>query len=103
MLRAWHTCKTLVEVGIFGENSFLITSLKLIGKFCPHPKFAQRRRWRGKRILFFSSCFAQKGGSRLGAQATKDTEGGLSSSTETAGGWGEDSASLPDRSIYFFD
>ncbi len=51
----------LDEVGIFWGNSFLIPSLKLIGKFCPHPKFAQRRRWRGKRILFFLPASLKKG------------------------------------------
>ncbi|MFH1944968.1 MAG: hypothetical protein ABIK95_05010, partial [Acidobacteriota bacterium] len=36
-------------------------SLKLIGKFCPHPKFAQRKEVGGKKIFVFSSCFAKKG------------------------------------------
>jgi len=52
--------RALIEMGIF---DFLVfnPSLRLSGKFCPHPKFAQR-----------------------------EDEGG------------QDSACLPDRSIYFF-
>jgi len=45
-----------------------------MGKFCPHPKFAKREEVGGKKIFVFSSCFAQKRGSWLGAQATESRQ-----------------------------
>jgi hypothetical protein len=45
-----------------------------MGKFCPYPKFAQRKEVGGKKIFVFSSCFNPKRGSRLRAQVTEDTK-----------------------------
>jgi len=62
-----QTPKPLDEMGI------LDTSLKLMGKFCLHPKFVPKKKVAEKEFCF-SSCFAQKRGGRLRAQATKDTK-----------------------------
>ncbi|HBY57037.1 MAG TPA: hypothetical protein DEG96_04160 [Candidatus Atribacteria bacterium] len=51
----------------------MIPSLELIGKFCPHPKFAQKRRWRKEEFCFFF-LLRPKRGSRLGAQATESRQ-----------------------------
>jgi len=59
-----------------------------MGKFCPHPKFAQKEVRRKKIFVFLLPALPKKGGS-------PDFVG--------TGGWGEGSASLPDRSICFFD
>jgi len=46
-----------------------------VGKFCPHPKFARKEVGEEKDFVFLPAP-PQKRGSRLGAQATEDTEGG---------------------------
>ena len=72
---------TLYEMGIFENFRFFRYQFKIDRGILPRPlsadrqaKFAQKERRRGKEFCF-SSCFAQKR---------------------------EDSASLPDKSIYFF-
>ncbi|MBU4255457.1 MAG: hypothetical protein KJ727_12755 [Acidobacteria bacterium] len=83
------------------EGQFSDTSLKLIGKFCPHQKFAQRKEVGGKKIFVFSSCFAKKGEQARSAGNGRHEVAEVRA-PRLLGGWGEDSASLPDRSIYFF-
>jgi hypothetical protein len=44
-----------------------------MGKFCPRPKICPKRGEAKKGFCLSSSCFAQKRGSRLGAQETEDS------------------------------
>lgn len=54
----------------------------------------------GGKEFCFSSCFIQKRESRLGAQATENSRSLAEvRAPRLLGGWGENSASLPDRSI----
>jgi|GEM_PF-2666274 len=85
-----------------GKTTFDI-KFKIDWQILPHPKFAKEKELAEKKDFVFSSCFAPKRGSRLGAQATESRQ----SRDEIRAlrlqcGCGVDSASLPDRSIYFF-
>jgi len=82
------------------DNTALVfdTSLKLMGKFCPRPRFTQKRRWRKKDFcLFFSLC--HKKGKQARSAGNGRHEVAEVRAQRLLGGWGEDSASLPARSI----
>lgn len=80
-----------------------------MGKICP-----QKKEIGGEKNFVFSSClphktfgllqgFAQKRESRLGVQGTEDSQRLTEvRAPRLLGGWGEESASLPDRSICYF-
>jgi hypothetical protein len=73
----------------------LDTSLKLIGKFCPHPKFAKKEGIEKRNFVFFLLCPKRR--SRLGVQETEDSKRLAEvRAPRLLGGLGEDSASLPE-------
>jgi len=70
---------TMSEIRVLNSGYTVRSALKLMGKFCPHPKFAQREKTREKDFCFFFLLCPQKGKQARSTGNARPAEGWLKS------------------------